>query len=216
MMRWFKKKLSTSRVYGPAILLYSVIAAYFFIPAFQQVTVAGEVKNHLDTVIHNSVQSDINVTTGHPKTMSIDRLDIKLSIHEGIYDKSTKTWTLDQSNLFVSTLNNANPIVSTSGTKQPLKVVFYGHNTDRVLLKTSNLTVGDILKINTAEGGVLTYYYVGDKYIAPESAGILRADRDETPIVLITCDGLLSTTRRVMFFAQIGTTNKFSYKKESF
>jgi hypothetical protein len=196
------------------VLLYAIVAISLLLPIFQRTVAAQQVRNDLDTALSSKAQSDTKELTGHPVNLSIDRLGIKLSIERGEFNSANRTWTLDPTHLFVSTFNDPQPIVSTNIDKQPLKVIFYGHNTETVLLNTKDITKGDILRINTAEGNSLTYYYVSDELISPTAAGILRQPRQQTPIALVTCNGIWSTERRVMYFAALDTPSPITINKD--
>lgn len=206
------EKRAAVKIYSPAVLLYVAIATYLLFPMYEKIAVAEQVNNHLDNIMSSSVQNRINEVTGKPRTVSIERLNINLPVQLGVYDTNTKSWTLDSTHLFVSTFNDAKPKISTDSHKQPLKIVFYGHNTNQILLNTSHLVKGDILKVTTTDGNVLSYYYVSDEYVSPRSSDILHASRGKTPLVLITCDGLFSTSRRIMYFA---STDLAQYPSDS-
>jgi hypothetical protein len=213
-MRGSQTKWSTVKIYGPAALLYAIIAIGLLLPVFQQTAAAQQVRNDLDTALSSKVQSNTKELTGHPINLSINRLGIKLSIKRGEFNSADRTWTLDPTHLFVSTFNDPQPIISTDTQKQPLRAIFYGHNTDAVLLNTKNITEGDILQIDTVEGDSLLYYYVSDELISPTETSILRQPRQQMPTALVTCNGIWSTKRRVMYFAALDTPSPITINKD--
>src|SRR5690348_12797200 len=112
-MRGSQTKWSTIKIYGPAILLYAFVATGLLLPIFQRTAAAQQVRNDLNTVLSSNVLPDAKELTGHPKSLSIDRLGVKLLIDRGEYNTTTRTWTLDPTHLFVSTFNDPQPVIST-------------------------------------------------------------------------------------------------------
>jgi LPXTG-site transpeptidase (sortase) family protein len=138
--------------------------------------------------------------SGSPSSISIDRLNINLPVAPGYYNFNTKKWTLDSKHVFTDNLDNANPIVSNTQTNV---TVFYGHDIPGILVNTSNLVYGDILKVNTVNGYTFTYYYDHDKVVSPTDASFLSAKNTGDSVALMTCTGEFYQSRHVMYFRLI-------------
>lgn len=204
-MSWAKLFLSKLRLYWPVGLIYVLVGMYLISPTITRNVAAEHVEVALvQAQAHRAISPTINRYTGHPTRMQIDRIGVDLLIRTGTYDPISQAWTLDDSHLFVNTLIDPDPVISTEKSEQPQKVLFYGHHTSAVLGKTDDLVFGDILVITTAEGQVFSYYYVGDETVNPNDTVILKKERESTPVALLTCDGAWDQFRRIMYFAPLG------------
>ena len=130
---------------------------------------------------------------GEPLSISIDRLGLDLPIKNGIYDKTTNDWTLSYDAVYYAQItalpNNQNGIT-----------FLYGHNDDKVLSSTENLVVGDIAVIKTKNGHIFKYIYTNDSLVTPDLTDILYENSDTPRLVIMTCEGIWSQTRRLMYF----------------
>lgn len=201
-MRATKTFLIKLRLYWPAVVLYGLVAMYFTLPQLTKTATAEQVKVTLTQVQRATPPVAIEYT-GHPNRLTIERLGIDFSIKDGVYDASRQSWTLDGDHVFVDASTNQNPVISTDQSKQPHKVLFYGHHTPTVLGKTDNIVPGDILTITTDDGIVFSYYYVSDETADPNDVTILNKARESTPIALLTCGGGWDQFRRIMYFAPL-------------
>ena len=137
------------------------------------------------------------VVQGMPSTLAVDRLGLNLPVKSGTYDSSTGAWTLSNTDAFFAT-NTSEPNDYTGTT------LIYGHNRVGVFSILSNLTSGDIAKLTTDNGHTFSYSYSHDEVIKPDDTTIFDQQAGKPQLLLMTCDGIWSTGRRVMFFDLIG------------
>jgi Sortase domain len=205
-MEYFKKHQYQVKIYGFAVGFYLFVASLFLYPLMHQHAVAHNVQHQLTTIQAQTTAAPITETiSGEPQTFQIKRLGIDFPVAPGMFDVVNKSWTLDSQHVFVNTLDNANPTLSTSTTAQPRIVTFYAHNFSNVVGNTKNLVAGDILTITTDTNYTFRYYYVHDQVVGPNDAQILQAPNQDLPVALITCTGTWDQSRRIMYFAPLGT-----------
>lgn len=190
------------RVYGLGIIFYFVLSSILIVPAIQhreaQRKVAAQLTNYINKSKINTVKNTVIV--GEPTSIEIPRLNISLPVTKGYYNYNTKKWTLDSKHVFTNTLSNPDPQISTNQTNT---LMIYGHDIPGVLVTTSQLVYGDILKINTSNGYQFTYYYDKDKKVVPIDKSILTEKNVGDPIMLVTCTGTYYQFRHVMYFKLI-------------
>lgn len=133
------------------------------------------------------------IIDGEPQTFIMERLGINLPIEYGYYDSNTNSWTVSDDAIYFG-YGTALP------NNQKGNTFLYGHNRDSVIAKLKDLVVGDEIIIVTKNGHSFKYYYVNDEYVKPNYIGVLH-DNPETPrLTIMTCDGIWSLTRRLMYF----------------
>ena len=135
----------------------------------------------------------VAIESGQPSRLVIERLGIDLSVRDGIYDSTTDEWTLSDDAAFfarMTTLPN-----DTRG-----NTFIYGHNTDQVLASVKDLIVGDIVKLVATNGLTFTYSYRDDDIVAPNATAVLEANFSTPQLTLMTCEGIWSNERRLMYF----------------
>lgn len=130
---------------------------------------------------------------GMPTHLSVERLGVDLVVQPGTYDPVTKEWTLTHTEAFFATMSEE------PGTK-PGTTFIYGHNRKSAFGPLANVQVGDTVKLTLEDGTVLTYVYARDVKVTPETTNIIYEKSDFPQLVLMTCDGLFSEARRVMYF----------------
>lgn len=136
------------------------------------------------------VQSTIS---GKPISVHVPRLGIDLLIVDGAYDRATDSWTLTDDKAQFATMTDQ-PNDHSGNT------FIYGHNTDRVFARLAGLVSGDIVQVKTANGHIFSYAYSGEQSVLPTNTSVL-SDTSATPrLTLMTCEGWLSQTRRIMYF----------------
>lgn len=141
-------------------------------------------------------QTEVTIS-GQPSHMTIDRLGIDLPIAEGTYDKTSDSWTLNDTTAFFASIT-ALPNNKDGNT------FIYGHNIASVLEPVKDIVPGDLLTITTTNGHAFNYVYVDDITVTPDQTSILSAESPKPRVTLMTCQGLFSDTRRVMHFDFIG------------
>jgi LPXTG-site transpeptidase (sortase) family protein len=188
------------RLYFFAILVYAGIAGFLIMPTVQRMQTSQRVQTQLTQYLKQK-QSHKAVTpvplSGTPVSISIERLGINLPVAPGYYNVSTQKWTLDNHHVFTDNYTNTNPTVSE---KQSKTTVIYGHDTPGVLVKTSELTHGDILTIDTQNGYQFRYYYDKSKVVPPNDTSVLREKNKGDSVILLTCTGAWYQSRRAMYF----------------
>lgn len=129
---------------------------------------------------------------GEPAKISVPRLGIDLPVIDGEYDKKKDSWTLSEDKVQFATMTSL-------PNNEAGNTFIYGHNTDAVFAPLAWLEAGDIVRIRTTNDLTFQYRYTGKQIVDPKTTSILAAT--ETPrLTLMTCEGIFSEGRRVMFF----------------
>lgn len=139
----------------------------------------------------------VDVISGQPVRIEIERAGINLPIQPGVYDAATHDWTLSDDKVQFATIT-ASPNNIGGNT------FLYGHNTWSVLRRTSALQIGDLARVTTDNGHVFTYRFTGDDSVTPTSTDALRIASDAPRMTLMTCQGVWSESRRLMYFDLVG------------
>src|SRR5690606_34679106 len=108
-------------------------------------------------------------------------------------DDSSQEWTLSDDKVQYASMTSL--INNTSG-----QTVLYGHNTSAVLEPVRLVEAGDELLITTAGGHQFVYTYSHDRFVYPTDAAVMYEAPDTPRVVLMTCEGWFSTTRRLLYF----------------
>jgi LPXTG-site transpeptidase (sortase) family protein len=132
------------------------------------------------------------IVTASPVSVTVARLGIELAIIDGQYDRRTDSWTLSEDKAQFARMTDL-PNTTAGNT------FIYGHNTEQVFARLSNLEPGDTATISMSDGSFFTYVYNGNHIIQPDNTSVLKST-SKPQLTLMTCEGLLSQTRRVMFF----------------
>lgn len=131
--------------------------------------------------------------SGMPVRLDVSRVDLSLNVKPGSYDRTTKEWTLDTTNAFFAT-NTQQP-----GTA-PGTTFLYGHNRASAFGPLASITVGDTASVTVESGATLVYEYARDIRVSPEFTQVMNEPSDIPQLVLMTCEGLFSDVRRIMYF----------------
>lgn len=129
---------------------------------------------------------------GEPSRITVPRLGIGLSIIDGEYNAKKDTWTLSEDKAQFARMT-ALPNNESGNT------FIYGHNTDAVFAPLAWLEKGDVARVHTTNGLVFQYRYNGRQIVDPSATSILE-DTKTPRLTLMTCEGIFSQSRRVMFF----------------
>ena len=133
------------------------------------------------------------IIQGIPINLRIERLNINLEVLFGDYDIDKDLWIVDDSHLFFM-----------AGTTEPNtksgQTVIYGHNTQKILGKTSRLEVGDQVEVSLDSGETMNYHFKYQRLINPSDGNFLLDLADQPRLVLFTCNGLFNEERRLMYF----------------
>lgn len=131
--------------------------------------------------------------SGTPVQLDAPSVDLSLEVLPGSYNVATKEWTLDITHAFFAA--QSEPAGTEAGT-----TFIYGHNRASAFGPLSGLTVGDTVSLTIEDGSVLTYEYARDSRVSPESVSVIYEKSAYPQLVLMTCEGLFSDVRRVMYF----------------
>ncbi len=134
-----------------------------------------------------------SIKTGAPVSVLVPNVGINLSVIDGTYDAAKDSWTLtDDKAQFATMTDRPNDRAGNT--------FIYGHNTDPVFAKLAGLKVGDVAEVKTANNLTFRYVYSGEQIVQPSNTDILNAEPATPRLTLMTCEGIFSQTRRVMFF----------------
>lgn len=165
--------------------LYLIVAVVFSIPFFQRYLINKEVKNT------KQIQTASTIT-GKPIKITIPIAGIDLTIINGDYNKTSKSWTLSPSKALFAT-------VSSFPNNKEGNTLIYGHNTNAVFYSTYKLIYGDEAFIYTDSGHTFIYKLVNSEIVKPTDT--LVFDYQGKPrLTLQTCNGLFSENRKLFYF----------------
>lgn len=128
-----------------------------------------------------------------PRKIELPRIGLVRDVIDGYYDTSTQEWTLTDDKVQYASMTSK--INSISG-----QTVLYGHNTSAVLEPVRYVEEGDELLVTTENGHVLVYEYTHDRFVYPTDASVMYESPETPKVVLMTCEGWFSTTRRLLYF----------------
>lgn len=131
--------------------------------------------------------------TGTPNRLVVPRLGLTLPILNGYYDPQTNDWTLSDTDAFFATMTDL-PNDKRGST------FIYGHNRPTAFESLKNIAAGDTVDVYTSNGLKFTYEYAQDAIIQPTTTNVLNDDPDHPQLVLMTCEGVWSEVRRLMYF----------------
>jgi len=132
--------------------------------------------------------------TDEPLQMAVPSLDLTLNIAQGSYDPVLKSWSLNDTDVFI----DANQPFLSSQTDAPLAFL-YGHNTDAVLGRTTGLQPGDEVVFKTKDSHRFTYGFTQAFTVEPSNTDVIT-DTQYGQLALLSCDGLFDERRRIMYF----------------
>lgn len=135
--------------------------------------------------------------TGKPVRIVLASSSIDLPVVDGIYNRSSKTWTLYSDKAMYATFS-----------KQPNNktgmTFIYGHGTDKVFGKIgrNHPSVGSIAEIYTDNNRVFTYSLTAVEDLKPADTWILKNRHNGPPHLIIqTCTGAYSQWRTMFEYS---------------
>lgn len=181
--------------------MYVIVATFGFLGYLADVTIKRQDEFIVASPNIIYVKKPVNYGTivsktiidGEPLGFKMARLGIDLPIKYGYFDTNDSSWTTSNDAIFYA-YGTALP------NNQRGNTFLYGHNRDSVIAKLSGLVVGDEVTITTANGHTFIYSYTGDKSVPPDYTDVLRDDPDTPRLTVMTCEGIFSLTRRLMYF----------------
>ena len=120
-----------------------------------------------------------------PSQIEIPDVGINLNVVEGDFDTNTSLWTLDHSHAFFAK-NTTTPII-------------YSHNQKNLFLNLKGVGDNSKLYVTYPNGAQIILSYYATRFIDPNDGSILTEDHKDT-IMLLTCSGIASEMRRVVYF----------------
>ena len=144
-----------------------------------------------------------DTTTSMPSRIELPSLSKTLTVLPGQYDTATTNSTLsDTAALFMTNLSEQPN--NTRG-----NTFIYGHATDEVFGRLTQLKPGDNVHVYTENGFVFTYAYKSNQTVKPNDAvfntAFFQESRSGAPrLTLQTCSGLYSQNRTFYYFDLTG------------
>jgi len=189
------KRLGKTNVRLPLFL--RVVALYVFVLGPLYLLWALQPPEPVLATVPTNTEPPITIRTsdkrvGQPAVITVPRLGMTLPIVDGEYDKEADTWTLSEDKAMFATIT-ALPNNEVGNT------FIYGHNTMAVFMPLAELRTGDIVRIGTTNGLTFQYRFTGKTFVEPDAAEIL-APTSKPRLTLMTCEGIFSESRRVMYF----------------
>jgi len=180
------------RVASLYVLMYFIITITTL-----AIQLVGESYYIVPAVYHKPVvYGDIvlkKIIDGQPMEFFVERLNIMLPIKNGTYSADIGGWTLSDDAVFYAQMT-ALP------NNQRGSTLIYGHNQDKVIARLSDLQIGDVATITTDNGHIFKYTYVSDAVVPPDMTTILYDNPDQPRLTVMTCEGIWSQARRLMYF----------------
>ena len=133
------------------------------------------------------------VIRDYPSRITIPSLNIDLDVLGGVYDSKTGEWSLSDDAVYFATITDL-------PNNHKGNTFLYGHNRDSALGRMSGIRLGDVVSIETKNGYKFSYEYTHDEIINPDKTTILYDDSPAPRLTIMTCDGLWSEARRLMYF----------------
>lgn len=191
-----RRLVQSTPLFLRVVLLYvvtaiSVVAVYVFIDMASPKPQPLVEQQPLPSYVRPS--DGKTIISGIPSRISVPRLAVDLPVERGQYDEVTKQWSLNDEAAFFATVTSL-PNDNRGNT------FIYGHNNRKIFGALANIAVGDIVTIQTGNGHTFSYQYRGDDVVTPEKTSVLDTDPSSPTLTIMTCDGLWSEGRRLMYF----------------
>lgn len=185
-------------LWAKVLPLYFVVALVLYIPVKAQ-------SDRKDVLIHDASLIDQrlkpavyqNTNQSPPIRIVIPAVSTDLTVVDGRYDNQ-KGWQVAANAANFATISKA---PNHSGGK----TVIYGHDTPHVLKPIQNIAKGDRVYVYTESGHIFSYRYAGDAVVSPNNTTVFSELENGPPqLVVITCAGVFSEVRRILYFDFIG------------
>lgn len=180
-------------LYVRVVSLYVVVGVPLWFVTMAQAEARAAADASAVRHLPHAIVTDASIKFGMPASIQVPNVGINLSIILGGYNSATDSWTLtDDKAQFAAMTDQPN--------NRAGNTFIYGHNTDPVFAKLANLKAGDIAEVKTTNNLTFRYAYSGQQIVQPTNTDILNAEPATPRLTLMTCEGIFSQTRRVMFF----------------
>ena len=130
---------------------------------------------------------------GTPISIELPRIGLVREVIDGEYDTASGQWTLADDKAHYAVITNLSNNLSG-------QTVIYGHNTMAVLEPVKSVQAGDELLVTADNGHVFVYTYSNDRFVDPTDVSVMYETSVKPRLVLMTCEGWLSETRRLLYF----------------
>lgn len=184
-------------LYGITIGLAAVLTNYLSSQAVSPISnvepVQAAVQQVEETPVLNPRAFSTSAAEAMPTKIVIDSVSLNLAVKPGMYDAETKEWTLDNDNAFYAT--SSRKVNNQNGT-----TVIYGHDRASVFEPLRTIKAGDTVKLYTNDNREFIYTYRSDKRVTPDAVNVLYERSNSPQLVLMTCDGVWSDVRRLLYF----------------
>lgn len=131
--------------------------------------------------------------TGIPTRIQIPSLNLDLAITAGLYNESTKSWTLSKDKAHFATVSNQ-PNDTYGNT------FIYGHNRRSVFSKLPQLQKGAVVIISTDTNLRFTYRYSYTEKTDPNNTSVILPYSKKPTLSLQTCSGTWYQNRQIYRF----------------
>lgn len=150
--------------------------------------------SHTPHALRIEGEHQVDVVAEVPVRIVITSVGIDLPIVPAQYDRAHSTWAVvDRA---VNVALETYPINDRGGV-----TFMYGHNNRRTLGATKELKLGDTAIVMTESGRVYNYTFVSSESVKPDNTSLFNnLDTRKPTLKLMTCQGFLSSERRIMTF----------------
>jgi LPXTG-site transpeptidase (sortase) family protein len=177
------------------VSLYSIVGIASFCASLLIPNTVPAVAQTTTPVVPKQRILSQEIISGKPVRFSVERLKIDLPVRDGVYDAQTQEWTLSNDAVYFATIT-AQPNDNRGNT------FIYGHNQDAVIGRMQDVTVGDVVVIQT-DNNTFRYAYSHDSIVKPDFTAALSATSDTPQLTVMTCEGIWSSERRLMYFTLV-------------
>ena len=125
-----------------------------------------------------------------PVTLTIPSVDIAMDVKVGHFDPQAGQWELNEKDAFYAA-GSATPII-------------YAHNRNGMFANLKDVSKGGVLTLGYKDGSRKDYLYSDTRFVAPDNASVLN-EKNESTVILLTCEGWFSESRRLTYFTEIRT-----------
>jgi LPXTG-site transpeptidase (sortase) family protein len=172
------------------VVIGSAAGIYFYVaPPVQAAPTAPIVAPTVQLV----TPVELEHRTGLPRRIELPRIGLVREVIDGNYDAVTQNWTLTDDKAQYAIMTK--PLSDEMG-----QTMIYGHNSSAVLEPVKQVALGDELLVTSDTGYIFVYSYTHDRFVDPSDTSVLYEEPETPRVVLMTCEGWLSTTRRLLYF----------------
>lgn len=130
--------------------------------------------------------------TGKPTQLSISSLNINLAVTEGVYNESTRQWSIsnDKAHYALPTIQPNNESGNT---------LIYGHYREGVFSTLRLIQPGAIVTVDTDSGYRFTYSFRTSEKVTPMDTSIFTY-KGKPQLTIQTCTGAYMQDRHLFYF----------------